>query len=55
MTEEKPTFNGYQVLHQYRYTKTDGTKTIGKHVFLMNKNLSEVEAMLDLEDEDDKR
>lgn len=52
MTEEKPTFNGYQVLHQYRYTKTDGTKTIGKHVFLMNKNLSEVEAMLDLEDED---
>ena len=35
-----------------QYTKEDGTKTIGKHFFLMNKDFSAVETMLDMEDQD---
>ena len=50
--EAEPVFNGYRVQHQYRYVKNDGTKTIGKHMFLMNKDFSVVEAMLDMEDQD---
>ena len=52
MKEAEPVFNGYRVIHQYRYTKEDGTKTIGKHFFLMNKDFSAVETMLDMEDQD---
>ena len=52
MKQAKPVFNGYRVIHQYRYTKEDGTKTIGRHFFLMNKDFSAVETMLDMEDED---
>ena len=51
LSKEEPYFNGYIVHHQYRYVTKDGEKTIGKHVFLMNKDLTAVEAMLDLEDE----
>lgn len=52
MKEAKPVFNGYKVLHQYRYVTKNGDKTIGKDLFLVNKDFSAVEAMLNLEDED---
>lgn len=49
--KEKPVFCGYMVTHTYRYVNKEGEKTIGKHVFLMDKDLTEVESMIDLEDE----
>lgn len=50
--EAEQVFNGYRVEHQYRYTTKDGNKTIGKQIFLVNKDISAVEAKLDLENED---
>ena len=49
-TQEKPVFNGYIVRHQYRYTKEDGNKAIGKYTFLTNKDFSAIQAKLDMED-----
>ena len=51
MHKQEPVFNGYLVRHKYRYVNKEGNKTIGEHLFLMNKNLTEIEAKLDLEDE----
>ena len=51
-SEETPVFNGYMVHHQYRYVKENGNKAIGKHLFLVNKDFTAVEAVMDMEDED---
>lgn len=52
LSQEQPYFNGYIVRHQYRYVDNNGNKTIGKLLFLMDKDFSTVDAMIDLEDED---
>ena len=49
--KEKPVFNGYRVKHTYRYVTKEGDKTIGHCLFLMNKDLTKVESMIDLDDE----
>lgn len=51
MSKQEPVFNGYLVRHKYRYVNKDGNKTIGEYLFLMNKELTEIEATIDLEDE----
>lgn len=50
-SKEEPVFNGYVVRHKFRYVSKEGDKTIGDVLFLMNKDLTEVESMLDLNDE----
>lgn len=52
LNQEEPVFNGYRVNHQYRYTKEDGNKAIGKYIFLVNKDFSAIQAKLDMEDPD---
>ncbi|MBR1448370.1 MAG: hypothetical protein IJ588_06470 [Prevotella sp.] len=49
--KEEPVFNGYRVIHKCRYVDKEGNKTIGSFLFLMNEDLTEVESILDLQDE----
>jgi hypothetical protein len=51
LSKEKPVFCGYKVRHKFRYVSKEGEKTIGEYAFLMNKGLTEVESMIDLDDE----
>lgn len=50
-TQEERIFNGYLVRHSYRYITKEGDKTIGQHLFLMDKDFTKVEVAMDLEDE----
>ncbi|MCR5821027.1 MAG: hypothetical protein K6F94_08810 [Bacteroidaceae bacterium] len=45
-------FDGYIVTHTYRYVNKEGQKTIGKQLYVMNKDLTEIKMTLDLEDEE---
>lgn len=55
LSKEEKVFNGYLVRHKFRYVTKDGEKTIGGHLFLMNKDITAIEATWDLEDEDIKQ
>lgn len=51
LSKEEPVFCGYKVRHKFRFVSKEGDKTIGEYAFLMNKDLTEVESMIDLEDD----
>lgn len=50
-SKEKPVFSGYKVHHKCRYVNKEGRKTIGEVLFFMNKDLTAVEGMIDMDDE----
>ena len=49
--KEEKVFNGFLAGHKYRYVTKDGEKTIGQLLFLINKDFTSIDAMMDLEDE----
>ena len=51
LSKEKPVFNGYKVHHKYRFVNDNDKKEIGEFLFLMDEDLTEVKAKLDLNDE----
>lgn len=51
LSKEEPVFCGYKVRHKFRFVSKEGNKTIGEYAFLMNKDLTEVESMIDLDDD----
>ena len=51
LSKEEPVFCGYKVRHKFRFVSKEGDKTIGEYSFLMNKDLTEIESMIDLDDE----
>lgn len=50
-SKEEPVFSGYKVRHKFRFVNNEGQKSIGEYMFFMNKDLTAVESMIDLEDE----
>ena len=50
-SNEEPVFCGYKVRHKYRFVSKEGEKSIGEYLFLMNKELTAVESMIDMDDE----
>lgn len=51
LAKVEPYFNGYIINHKFRYVTKNGDKSIGTFLFLMNKDISAIEFMIDTEDE----
>lgn len=51
LSKEEPFFNGYIINHKFRYVTKDGEKSIGAFLFLVDKEISRVEFMIDTEED----
>lgn len=52
LRQQQPVFSGYIAQHQFRYVKEEGDSISSRYLFLLDKDLKTVEAMIDMKDED---
>ena len=50
-SKETPVFSGYRIFHRCRFVNKEGDKTIGNFLILTNKDFTEVDGILDMDNE----